>query len=212
VDLARHTAPWREGQSWWVAGVEGIVALLIGIYVVADPVRASDLVRQLIALVLLVVSLAQIVDGFRFRALPAAPWSTLRGGVGATVAVLTLSSVWSDYIQPTGARQMLAVGLLAYGIIGLVSLIFTLRATSFKVTAIIIDLLTIVLGILLLTASPEDTTGAQLLGAAAVVAGVALLIYAYSLWNRPERRAKGERDASPGGKGEEEENVTQRAG
>ena len=53
MDLARQTAPWREGQSWWVAGVEGIIALLIGIYVVADPVQASDLVRQLIAVVLL---------------------------------------------------------------------------------------------------------------------------------------------------------------
>jgi uncharacterized membrane protein HdeD (DUF308 family) len=189
VDLARQTAPWREGQSWWVAGVEGIVALLIGIYVVADPVRASDLVRQLIALVLLAVSLAQIVDGFRFRGLPASPWSALRGGVGATVALLTLFSVTSDYIAPAGARQMLAVGLLAYGIIGLISLVFTLRSTSFKVAAIIMDLLTIVLGILLLTASPDDTSGAQLLGAAGIIAGVALLIYTYSLWNRREKGA-----------------------
>src|SRR3954454_16299502 len=104
MDLDRQTAPWRAGQSWWVAGVEVIVALLIGIYVVADPVRASDLVRQLIALVLLAVSLAQIVDGFRFRGLPTSPWSTLRGGVGATVALLALFSVSSDYIQPAGAR------------------------------------------------------------------------------------------------------------
>jgi uncharacterized membrane protein HdeD (DUF308 family) len=161
------------------------VALLIGIFVVADPLRASDLVRQLIALVLLVVSLAQIVDGFRFRSLPSSPWSTLRGGVGVTAALFALFSVASDYIQPPGARQMLAVGLLAYGVIGLVSLIFTLRSTSFKVTAIIMDLLTIVLGILLLTAGPDDTTGAQLLGAAGIIAGVALLIYAYSLWRRP---------------------------
>jgi uncharacterized membrane protein HdeD (DUF308 family) len=183
-DVARQTAPWRDDQSWWVVGIEGIVALLVGIYVVADPVRASDLVRILIALVLLVVSIGQIVDGFRLRTLATSPWSTLRGGVGAAVALLTLYSGWSDAIAPAGARQMLALGLLAYGIIGIVSLIFTLRATGFKLAALIVDVLTIVLGLLLLSADADDTSGAQLLGGAAIIGGVALLIYSYSLWNR----------------------------
>ena len=188
-DVARQTVPWKELQSWWVVGVEGIVALLVGIFVVADPARASDWVRQLIALVLLVVSVGQIGDGFRARGQMTAPWATLRGGVGATVALLTLFSGWSDYIAPAGARQMLAVGLLAYGIIGIVSLIFTLRATGFKIAELIADVLTIVLGLLLLSAEADDTTGAQLLGGAAIIGGVALLIYAFSLWNRTKPAA-----------------------
>jgi uncharacterized membrane protein HdeD (DUF308 family) len=183
-DVARQTAPWKEQQSWWVVGIEGIVALLVGIFVVADPVRASDWVRQLIALVLLVVSVEQIADGFRSRGLATAPWATLRGGVGATIALLTLFSSWSDSIAPAGARQMLAVGLLAYGIIGIVSLVFTLRAGGFKIAELIANVLTIVLGLLLLSADAADTTGAQLLGAAAIIGGVAMLIYAFSLWNR----------------------------
>jgi uncharacterized membrane protein HdeD (DUF308 family) len=183
-DVARQTVPWKEQQTWWVVGIEGIVALLVGIFVVADPLRASDWVRQLIAIVLLVVSLGQIADGFRARGQATAPWATLRGGVGSTVALLTLFSGWSDYIAPAGARQMLAVGLLAYGIIGIVSLVFTLRAAGFKVAELIADVLTIVLGLLLLSAEAEDTRGAQMLGAAAIICGVALLIFAFNLWNR----------------------------
>ena len=105
------------------------------------------------------------------------------------IALLTLLSGWSNVIAPDGARQILAFGLLAYGIIGFVSLVFTVRATGFKVAAIIGDILTIALGILLLTANSGETGGAQLLGVVAIVGGIALLLYAYSLWSKGKRRA-----------------------
>jgi uncharacterized membrane protein HdeD (DUF308 family) len=188
-DVARQSVPWKEGQSWWLVGIEGVVALLVGIYIVADPNRASEIIRWLIAIVLLVVSLEQIFLGFRARGLPTSPWAALRGGVGATAAVLALLADWSDTLQRDGARQILAVGLLAYGILGLISLIFTLRTTGFKVAAIITDLLTIGLGLVLLTADPDDESGTQLLGAVAIIGGVALLIYAYMLWSRSRAAA-----------------------
>ena len=31
-DVAREARPWREDQSWWVVGIEGLVVLLVGIY------------------------------------------------------------------------------------------------------------------------------------------------------------------------------------
>jgi uncharacterized membrane protein HdeD (DUF308 family) len=187
--VAKQSVPWKEGQSWWVVGIEAVIALVVGIYIVADPVRASDAIRLLIALILLAVSVGQIVDGFRFRGQPEAPWAMLRGGVGAAVALLTLLSGQSNVIAPDGARQILALGLLAYGIIGLVSLVFTVRATGFRFAAIIGDILTIALGILLLSANSGETGGAQLLGVAAIVGGIALLLYAYSLWSKGKRRA-----------------------
>src|SRR5215216_4045065 len=79
-DLARQTSPWRAGQSWWVVGVQGIIALAIGVFMLANPTRAGDVIRFLIALVLLLDSLGHIVDGFRDRRLASAPWDALRGG------------------------------------------------------------------------------------------------------------------------------------
>ena len=153
--VAQRSVPWKEGQSWWIVAIEGIIALIIGIYIVANPAGASDILRVLIALVLLVVSLGQILEGFRSQSL----------------------------IDPAGARQILAIGLLAYGILGIVSLIFTMRQTGLKVAMVISDVLTIVLGLLLLFADANDSSGTQLLGAAAIVGGVALLIYCYRLWS-----------------------------
>jgi uncharacterized membrane protein HdeD (DUF308 family) len=181
--VARQSAPWKEGQSWWVVGLEALIALVVGIYIVADPVRASDAIRYLLALILLAVSLGKIVDGFRFQGQTVATWATLRGGVGATAALITLLSGWSAFIPPDGARQILAVGLLAYGIIGLISLGFTFRTPGSKIEAVIVDILTIVLGLLLLTADSGDTGGAQLLGVAVIAGGIALLLYTVMLWS-----------------------------
>jgi uncharacterized membrane protein HdeD (DUF308 family) len=199
-DLVRQTAPWKPGQSWWVVGVQGIIALAIGVFMLANPTGASDVIRFLIALVLLLDSLTHIVDGFRDRSLSSPPWDALRGGIGITVAVLTLLSAGSDYVEDDGARQMLAIGLLAYGVLGIVSLIPTFRETGFKGAAIIADVLTIMLGILLLSARSGDTRGTQLLGAVAAVGGIALLGYSWYLRGKPgrEARANAAIDATPG--------------
>src|SRR5215211_2334617 len=165
--VTRKTSPWIAGQSWSVVGVQGIVALAIGVFMLANPTGASDVIRFLIALVLLLDSLGHILDGFRDRSLSSAPWDTLRGGIGVTVAVLTLISAGSDYVEDDGARQLLAIGLLAYGVLGIISIIFTIRSTGFKGGAIIADVLAIGLGILLLTQRSGDTSGTQLLGAVA---------------------------------------------
>jgi uncharacterized membrane protein HdeD (DUF308 family) len=196
-DVARQTAPWKGWQNWWTAGIEGIIALAIGVFMLANPTGASDVIRFLIALVLLLDSLGHIVDGFRDRL--SSPWETLRGGIGATVAVLTLLSAGSDFVEDDGARQMLAIGLLVYGLLGVVSLIFTFRSTGFRIASIIADLLTIVLGILLLSARSGDTRGTQLLGVVAAVGGIALLGYSWYLRGKPgrEARASAALDAAP---------------
>src|SRR5215213_3543809 len=158
-DGARQGAPWNAWQNWWTAGIQGIIALAVGVFMLANPTGASDVIRFLIALVLLLDSLGHIVDGFRNRSLSSSPWETLRGGIGVTVAALTLLSAGSDFVEDDGARQMLAIGLLAYGALGIISLIFTFRETGFKGAAIIADVLTIALGILLLSARSGDTSG-----------------------------------------------------
>src|SRR3712207_9097327 len=91
-DLVRQSPLWKAGQSWWVVGVQGIIALAVGVFMLANPRGASDVIRFLIALVLLLDSLGHIVDGFRNRGRSSSPWATLRGGIGVTVAVLTLLS------------------------------------------------------------------------------------------------------------------------
>jgi hypothetical protein len=169
--------------------IEGVVALALGIYVVLFPADAPVIVRSIIAVALLLLSIVQIFEGFRFWNRPVSPWATLGGGVGATAAVFTLLSDWAPGFAAVAARQMLAIGLAAFGIIGLVSLVFTLRSTGFKFASLIIDVLAIVLGVFLYLAEEQNAERIKFLGLAAMLGGAVLLIYGYYLWSRGRRAA-----------------------
>lgn len=183
-DAGEAASALKATQRWWVVAIEGIAALVIGIVVLLFPTDANDVIRVLIAVGLLVISAGQIVEGFRFWSRSVSPWATLAGGVGFTAAGLALLSAYTPYIQAAGARQMLAVGLVAFGVIGLFSLIFTVRSTGFKIASVIIDLLAIALGVLLFMAEADRARNILLLGVAAVIGGVLLLLYGYYLWNK----------------------------
>ncbi|MCC7023032.1 MAG: DUF308 domain-containing protein [Thermomicrobiales bacterium] len=177
----------RPGQRWWLVLLEGIAGLVIGIVILAYPSNASDVIRLLIAIGLLVVSAGQIVDGFRSWGHRASPWSAFSGGVGLTASGLALLAGAVDQLRITdaGARQILALGLIAFGIIGLAALVFTIRSSGFRVVTLIVDAVAIALGLLLFTAQADDLRGTQLLGVVAIIGGVAFLIYGYILWSRP---------------------------
>jgi drug/metabolite transporter (DMT)-like permease len=188
-DISGTQIVTRPHPRYWVPVIEGVVALALGIYVVLFPDDAPVIVRSIIAAALLVLSFVQIFEGFRFWNRPVSPWATLGGGVGATAAVFTLLADWAPGFPAGSARQMLAIGLAAFGIIGLVSLIFTLRSTGFKIASLIIDVLAIVLGVFLYLAEEENPDRIKLLGLAAMLGGAVLLIYGYYLWSRGRRAA-----------------------
>lgn len=177
----------RSHPRFWVPVIEGVVALALGVYVVLFPADAPMIVRSIIAVALLMLSFVQIFEGFRFWNRSVSPWATLGGGVGATAATFTLLANWLPEFTPAAARLMLAVGLGAFGIIGLVSLIFTLRSTGFKIASLIIDVLAIVLGVFLYLAEEQNTERIKLLGLVALLGGAVLLIYGYYLWNSGRR-------------------------
>jgi uncharacterized membrane protein HdeD (DUF308 family) len=177
----------RSHPRFWVPVIEGVVALALGIYVVLFPEEAPVIVRSIIAAALLVLSFVQIFEGFRFWNRSVSPWATLGGGVGATAAVFALLANWVPEISSAAARLMLAIGLAAFGIIGLVSLIFTLRSTGFKIASLIIDVLAIALGVFLYLAEEQNSDRTKLLGLVALLGGVVLLIYGYFLWNSGRR-------------------------
>lgn len=186
------TATPAARQPWWAPGIEGIVAVIIGVFIVAQPEGAANLIRHLIALALLALSLGQVVAGFRFRQRSEAPWATLRGGVGGTVAALTfLAPVWWN-LSEDATRQLLAIGLLGFGVLGIVASVAAVGARRFDAGAMVADALAIVLGVLLLNATAADVDRVRYLGWAAIAGGVALLVYSYTLWQSRESGVRGQ--------------------
>ena len=182
--LKSRVVPATPHPRFWVPVIEGVVALALGVYIVLFPQDAPGVVRSIIALALLVLSALQIFEGFRFWNRSVSPWATLSGGVGATAAVFALLALWLPEITPAASRVMLAIGLAAFGIIGLVSLIFTLRSTGFKIASLIINLLAIALGVFLYLAEEQNPERVKMLGLVALLGGAILLAYGYFLWSR----------------------------
>lgn len=178
----KENAPWRRGVGWPIVGIEGLLLVVIGMYMFADQDGAAEVVRQLIAVVLLVNGAVEILAGFRDQGSPVSPFRTLRGSVGATIGTLVVLENFSDYLDPNGARVILAVGLLISGLIGLVASVLTRSYGGIRVGAVVSGVVMIVLGIILFSGDADDPSRLNLMATIALVFGLLLIAYAYFLY------------------------------
>ena len=87
MSMARTHAPWRAGSPWWVSGIQAIVLVVIGLYLLLAPASAAGLIIQLIALILLIESVLHIIAELRSpRAEPFVPPS-LPGAGGESLVI-----------------------------------------------------------------------------------------------------------------------------
>jgi uncharacterized membrane protein HdeD (DUF308 family) len=181
-EMLTQSAPWRRGVAWPVILIEGLVALGIGIYILAQPDDARDVVRQLLGAVLLVNGLLSVLAGFRRPQAPAARYLILRGAVGATVGLIITLEPISDYLESDASRFILALGALAYGLLGLVQVVATREEAGLRIGPLIVSSVWIVLAILFFTGDETDNTRLNLLGIVLVILGLLLCAYAYYLY------------------------------
>jgi uncharacterized membrane protein HdeD (DUF308 family) len=188
MSVARDHAPWREGTAWWVTGIEGVVLLLLGLFLLLAPVAAAGLVIQLIALALLIESVLQIVGGLRGEGRALVAYSMLQAGVGATIGLLLVLRAWLVPALDLGtARTMLGLGLLVYAVIGVAGSFLGGERSGSWLGPVVNAVLLILLALLLLTSS--EANGADrlaFLGWIALIGGALLLVVAWRAYNRPK--------------------------
>lgn len=178
--LALRNVPWRAGIGWPVVAVEGAALLAIGLFMALRPAEASDLIRTLIALALLLMALQQIANAFGHPSHPFALFQMLRGGVGAAVALVVAPQplLPAATFAPELARVILGVGLLVVGVVGLAGLLAAGRADGVRLEAVVTSALTIGFGFVLLAG---DGGRAPLVGWVVAIAGLGLLLYAATI-------------------------------
>src|SRR5215204_1037669 len=183
MSIAREHAPWRAETPWWVIGVQGIVLVPIGLYLLLAPASAGPLIIQLIALWVLIESVLHIVAGLRDSANGADPYTMLQAGIGVTIGLLL---VLRDWLVPTldvsSARTILGLGLLAYAGVGVAGALVTKDESESWLDPVV----SAVLAVLLLT-SGEDNAADRLafLGWVALIGGALLLLLAWRSRSRP---------------------------
>lgn len=190
VTTLKSSAPWRQGIGWPIVAAEGLVLLVIGGYILIDREGSSDLVRQLLGLVLLANGLADVVIGFRRREAPASPFRILRGGVGITAGTFVVFEDVSDYLDPNTSRVILAFGFLAFGLIGFAAAIAARNESGgLRLGALVSSALAIALSAVLFTGNASDSSRLSLFGTIFAVFGVLLLGYAYMIFRGTRQSA-----------------------
>jgi uncharacterized membrane protein HdeD (DUF308 family) len=185
-DVAMYGAPWRRGVGWREIGAEGLVVAVVGVYIVADPDGAQDVLRQLLGALLLVNGILRVLQGFRENAqgLPATPYRLVTGGIGATVGVIVLAEWFSDYIDADAARWVLGFGLLAFGLIGLAAAVATRETGGLRTGPLITGVLYTVFAVLIFYNLRHDSLDVRWFGYGLLILGALMLVFAYLLYSR----------------------------
>ena len=170
--------------------VEGIIALVVGLYVLVAPQQASTWLAQLIGVYLLVNSGFAIYAGFSGSgSANEQPFRLIVSGIGLVTGLIALAQPLLGTIDTLASITMLGVGLSLAGIVGLAGLLLGGFRETTPWGRILASGLDLLLGILLLYLSRTGTAGNALLLLGVVGLGVGALLvgYAVVLYRRPVR-------------------------
>lgn len=155
---------------WWLVVLEGIFAIIIGIFLLSSPILTTIRLVQILGIFWFLGGVLSIISLLVDRENPG--WKILSGIMGILIGILVFAYPLSPFVILTFLIILLGVWSVIYGAIRL--------AWAFKGGGIgmaVLGLLTIVLGILLLL---NPLAGAVILpwvyGFSLVVGGIAALI------------------------------------
>jgi uncharacterized membrane protein HdeD (DUF308 family) len=185
--LLNQSNPLKGEANWLVIGIEALALIGIGLYMLLDKSGASEIILQLIGVVLLFMSASLGLESLRGVGL-LGPYDAFRAGIGVAIGVIATSGWWSDTMANDVIRLILGWGLVAYGVLHLVGLV--LNRDKFRIVGLVIAALTLVLGIVLLTSRDGNYENrVTLLGWISLVFGLLLAAAAYWLYSKDKGRA-----------------------
>jgi len=183
----RQARPWRAGMPWWVVLLEGLIALGIGIYLLMAPNAGSHIVL-LLGLYLLVANAERAFFGFRSR-IPVAILAErmLRAGIGITVGLIVVIDAMFPFMNSPAPLVILSLGWLLIGVVGIWEWLSARGELALGLGALVFPIVSSVFGLLMLVSRLAlGPLVLQSLAIVAIVAGIALLGYAFMLYRNAQ--------------------------
>ena len=175
--MAAEAVPQEEKMiPWWVVLLQGIAAVLLGIFLLAKPGMTMVVVVQLIGIYWFVAGIFQIVAIFIDHTQWG--WKLFSGVLGIIAGMIIIEHpLWS----PILLTSVLVIVLGIEGIIiGIINLIQAFKGAGWGVG--ILGVLSIILGLILLANTLLFTFSAPLvLGVAGIIGGIIAIIYSFRL-------------------------------
>jgi uncharacterized membrane protein HdeD (DUF308 family) len=189
-ELIDRGAPWSPRTSWVIVAVEGVVAVILGLLILFEPLGGSSTTLQLVGLVLLLAALITAFQLWRHKVQP--DLETLvafRAGSGVTVGLVTFVATFFATVTDAVAAAMavvVGIGFIVFGLTGIAGTFVRRRSGSIlPLVSLVINIVLALAGLVLLFAGVVGSDAVvsifKLLGILLIGAGLALGGYAYLL-------------------------------
>lgn len=189
-DLIERGVPWSARTSWTIVAAEGVIAIILGLVFLFEPLGGQTVTLQLMGLILLVAALLTAFQLWRgtLRS-DVETLAAFRAGSGITVGlvviVATLFAASTDAVTAAMA-VVVGIGFIVFGLTGIGASFVRRRVDAgLPLAALVINGLLLLAGLVLLIsgAAGASTVGSifKLLGIVLIVAGLGLGGYAYLL-------------------------------
>lgn len=187
-DLIERGVPWSSRTSWTIVAWEAVIAIILGLVFLFEPLGGQTVTLQLMGLILLVGALLTAFQLWRGTVrTDLETLAAFRAGSGVTVGlvviVATLFAASTDAVTAAMA-VVVGIGFIVFGLTGIGGSFVRRRADAgLPLAALVINGLLLIAGLVLLMAGAAgaSTVGNifRLLGIVLIVAGLGLGGYAY---------------------------------
>lgn len=183
---ARNVLPWRKGIAWWLVLIQGLVLTGLGLYMFfATPATLAAL-GWILALTLVASGALSLYLSLQASGkTPARQWTLIHGIVGVAAGGLVILLQLLDVLSANTAATILGLGALAYGAIG-AYFYFDKSLAPLRRLSVVGTVFFLVTGLLLLLqvfGLGTFVTTVQILTFAVLIAGIALIFWAFILRN-----------------------------
>ncbi len=141
-----------KNSPWWLAVIQGLVAVGAGLFLLIDPLAATFLVGLLAAIYLLVTGLIYTVRGIIARRPGKSSLLLIRGIVGLIFGAVLLAMALFNIGSLSLGYTILAIGLLVFGGMGLFQSVFKREGKAYAWGPVIVHGALLLWGLLILFA------------------------------------------------------------
>jgi uncharacterized membrane protein HdeD (DUF308 family) len=177
----------RSSNAWVWSVIRGLIALGLGLFLLFSVNIAPAVVIYALAAYLTVAGAIQTFSGLFKRQAPGSTTDRIRGLVGLVGGLTVLLLVYFDVITTSAAFTILAVVLIAYGLLGLFEAFFDRGTAYFRWMPVIINALLVALGVLVFYFRAQELDLRLWGGVLLAVIGIALLGYALLIQKQDPR-------------------------
>lgn len=150
------TAKAKNNNSWIWNLIRGIFALALGLYLIFATRSAPIVIAYALAIYMAISGLAQTIVGFGKRRAAGSMTDRIRGLVGLIGGGALLALAYFDVLSLSAAYTLLAILLIAYGLLGLFEALIDRGEASFRWMPVFINLALVALGAMVFFSRSRD--------------------------------------------------------